>query len=123
MAGSFDEVLARIRRQGTDDAQVEVKTSAKALSSDVWDSVSAFANTAGGTLVLGLDESKGFVPPVDGFDIDRVRDQFVEGNGGGSVGGTRLTNPPQHGMRREEVDGAQVLVITIGMNRPGSKPC
>lgn len=123
MTEPFSEVLGRIRRQGTDDGQVEVKSSAKSLSNDVWESVSAFANTAGGTIVLGLVESKGFVPPVEGFDIDRVRDQFVEGIGSGGVSGARLTNPPQHGMRREMVDGAQVLVITIGANRPGSRPC
>ena len=46
MALAFDEIVARLRAQGTDDGAVEVKSSAKKLSADVWDSVSAFANTA-----------------------------------------------------------------------------
>ncbi|MFC0672576.1 ATP-binding protein [Brachybacterium hainanense] len=120
---TFEEMIARIRRQATDDARVEVKTCAKKLSSDVWESVSAFANTAGGTILLGLTEATGFAPPAEGFAIDRVRDQFVEGIGDGGVSGVKLTNPPQYGMRREEVDGAPVLVITIGANPPGSRPC
>ena len=120
---SFEEMIARIRRQGTDDARVEVKTCAKTLSSDVWESVSAFANTAGGTIILGLAEATGFAPPAEEFAIDRVRDQFVEGIGDGGVSGAKLTNPPQYGMRREEVNDAPVLVITIGANPPGCRPC
>lgn len=122
MEERFAEMLARLREQGTDDGHVEVKTSGTRLSRDVWDSVSAFANTEGGTVVLGLSESDGFAPPEAGFDIDPVRDQFVEGIGDGGGRG-KLTNPPQYGMRRENVDGAPVLVITIGANPPGSRPC
>lgn len=121
--GSIQTTLERLRAQGTDDAHVEVKTSAKKLSSDVWDSVSAFANTSGGIIVLGLSEREGFVPPVAGFDIDAVRDQFVEGIGSGSVHGVRLTNPPSYGVSREWVDDAPVLVMRIAANPPGSRPC
>lgn len=120
MTGAFD--FARLRRQGTDDAHVEVKASAKRLSTDIWDSVSAFANTQGGLIVLGLSENDGFVP-VDGFDIDVVRDQFVEGIGDGGVQGVKLTNPPAYGMTRETVDGAPVLLITVAANQPGNRPC
>lgn len=122
-AEPFGEILEHLRALGTDDARVEVKTSAKKLSSSVWDSVSAFANTEGGMIVLGLSETDGFVPPSAGFDIDVVRDQFVEGIGSGSVQGVRLTNPPSHGLSREWVDEAPVLVIRIAPNPPGSRPC
>ncbi|MDT0157776.1 ATP-binding protein [Microbacterium sp. ARD32] len=120
MTVTFD--LARLRQQGTDDAHIEVKASARRLSSDVWDSVSAFANTTGGLIVLGLSESEGFAP-VDGFEIDVVRDQFVEGMGDGGVQGVKLTNPPAYGMTREVVEGAPVLLITVAANQPGNRPC
>lgn len=122
MVVTFDETIARLRSQGTDDARVEVKTSAKKLSSDVWDSVSAFANTAGGLLILGLSEQDGFAA-VDDFNIETVIDQFVEGIGDGGQQGSRVTNPPAYGMTREIVDGHQVLAITIAPNLPGNRPC
>lgn len=122
MSEPFSETLARLRMQGTDDAHVEVKASAQKLSADVWDSISAFANTSGGLVVLGLSEADGFAPVGD-FAIDIVRDQFVEGIGDGGGQGTRVTNPPAYGMTRETVDGFPVLAITIAPNGPGNRPC
>lgn len=122
MVARFEETLARLREQGTDDALVEVKTSAKKLNTDVWDSVSAFANTSGGLIILGLSEKDGFAP-VEGFDSDVVRDQFVEGIGDGGGQGARLTNPPAYGLTRETVDGFPVITITIASNQPGHRPC
>ena len=47
-------LLESLRRMGSDDLNVEVKESATTLSRDVWETVSAFANTAGGIIVLGV---------------------------------------------------------------------
>ncbi len=33
------------------------------LSNDVWESVSAFGNTSGGLILLGLDQESGFTIP------------------------------------------------------------
>jgi ATP-dependent DNA helicase RecG len=118
----LDVLLQRLRRQGTDDGSVEAKASGTSLSKDVWDSVSAFANTRGGTLVLGLAERDGFAVVPD-FDLDRVRDQFIDGMGDGNVLGTRLTNPPTYRVFRLAVDDRPVLAIEIDENSPGHKPC
>lgn len=53
----LDQIVRRIRAQRNDDASVEVKACASALGSAVWDTVSAFANTTGGLLILGLDRA------------------------------------------------------------------
>lgn len=45
-------IVERLRRRGTDDASVEVKACTNKLSADVWETVSAFANTAGGLIIL-----------------------------------------------------------------------
>lgn len=118
----FDRVLTRLRRQGTDDAEVEVKASAGKLSTDVWETVSAFANTAGGTLVLGLAERDGFAP-IPGFPIDKVLDAFVDGMGDGNRTGAKVANPPRYRPARVEVEGRPVLVVTIQENEPHLKPC
>ena len=47
-------LLESLKRMGSDDLSVEVKESAMTLSRDVWETVSAFANTAGGIIVLAL---------------------------------------------------------------------
>lgn len=114
--------VARLRRQGSDDALVEAKSAAKTLGKSAWESISAFANTSGGVLLLGLSEQDGFVP-VDGFALDVVRDQLVDGLGDGNVTGARLVNPPRYRVERGEVDGRPVLVVHVDENAPTAKPC
>lgn len=119
---SFAAVVAKLHRQGGDDAEYEAKACAQGLGSAVWESVSAFANTSGGTLILGLDEKAGFAP-AKGFNLDRIRDQFVEGIGDGGKDGSKVTPSPRYQMRREELGTAQVLVIRIDENSLAAKPC
>ena len=73
-------LLESLKRMGSDDLNVEVKESATTLSRDVWETVSAFANTAGGIIVLGVSERAGFVP-VENFETEKVLNQFVAGMG------------------------------------------
>lgn len=114
-------VVDRLRRQRTDDGAVEVKACRHELGSSVWESISAFANTAGGILILGLDESAGF-QPVDDFELERVRDQLVSGMGdGGRLG--RLANPPQYELSRVQFEGSQVLVVEVRELDLRQKPC
>jgi len=115
-------IVARLRLQGTDDGRVEVKASRTALSKDIWDTVSAFANTDGGTILLGVAEDAGFTP-VPGFALDRVRDQFVDGMGDGNSSGARVTNPPNYRLERGELEGQPILVIEVAENPPDLKPC
>ena len=117
----LDAVVGRLRRQRSDDGDVEAKACGGGLGKSVWESVSAFANTEGGMIILGLDEAAGFTPAV-GFDVDSVRDQFVSGMGdGGSAG--KLLMAPRYTLSRAEVDGTAVLVVEIEENAPGTKPC
>ena len=73
-------LLESLKRMGSDDLSVEAKESATTLSRDVWETVSAFANTAGGIIVLGVSERAGFVP-VANFETEKVLNQFVAGMG------------------------------------------
>ncbi len=95
--------MVRLRRQGTDDATCEVKASETTLSKDIWDSVSAFANTEGGTILLGVREAEDF-SPIPSFEIDKVLNQFVDGMGLANPSGTRVTNPPSFQPHRLALD-------------------
>lgn len=116
------EVLARLRRQGNDDGGFEAKSCESSLGSSVWESVSAFANTSGGVLLLGVSEKDGFRPVV-GFDANRTVAQFMQGMGDGGVQGARLTNPPEYEISRCEEGEMPFLMIDIRENPVGQKPC
>ena len=115
-------MVERLRRQGCDDGQVEVKACKGALSKDVWESVSAFGNTRGGTLILGLEENEGF-RPVEDFDFNKVRDQFISGLEDGGNAKPKIANMPQYDLERMDFEGTQVLVIEIAEVDPRFKPC
>ena len=55
------EVIVRdLRHVATDTQDIEVKESVQRLPSSIGETVSAFANGPGGTIVLGLSEKNGF---------------------------------------------------------------
>ncbi|WP_210480687.1 ATP-binding protein [Naasia sp. SYSU D00948] len=54
------EVVQNLREVGGDLTRVEVKRAAGGLPSSLRETLSAFSNTAGGTVILGLDEGTGF---------------------------------------------------------------
>lgn len=73
----LDAAIARMRIEGTDLWDVEVKRAAEGVP-DVRDTMSAFANMPdGGSIVFGLDESTGFSPSL-GVPAAQVR-QTVAG--------------------------------------------
>ena len=115
-------IVNRLRAMGTDDERVEVKASADQLSKDVWESISAFANTKGGTVILGLDEHAGF-KRVKSFAIGRVIDQLVTGMGDGDPLGARLVQAPAYEMHRVPFEGGTVLVVEVAELDPSEKPC
>lgn len=121
MGESVAKIVKRLRREGTDDSRYEVKECAQNLSSNVWETVSAFANTSGGIIVLGVSERDGFSPVRD-FAIDKVCDQFVSGMGDGGEKGL-VSNPPRYTIERDEFEGSNVLLIRIEELLVGAKPC
>ncbi len=117
----IETTVARLRKQGRDDGCCEVKECARGISKDIWETVSAFANTEGGLILLGLSEKEGFTPVRD-FDLYKVRDQFISGIGDGGCKG-RLTNPPHYTLDHQEFEGAQLLVVDVDELDPSNKPC
>ena len=113
------EIIARLRLQGNDDERTEAKKCEQQLSSDVWETVSSFGNTAGGILLLGLDQETGF-KTVPGFDIEKSIEQFVSGM---DIKQGKMTNPPQYSISRMLFEDNQVLAIELSETDPALKPC
>lgn len=74
----FDRHLARLRRVGADHSTCEVKKSQGGLPTSIWETISAFANAQGGTIILGVDEKHDFA-------VVGVRDPASIENALGSV--------------------------------------
>lgn len=116
------QAIERLRSQHNDDADYEAKSCATTLSKSVWESVSAFANTDGGTLLLGVDENKNFTVPPQ-FDADKTINQFVNGMGDGSKDGAKVVSPPPYSIHRDTLDGAQMVSVQVHENDAAHKPC
>lgn len=69
-------LVGELRSFGSDTHSVEVKSAAGRLPKTVPETLSAFSNGAGGTLILGLDEATGF-RPAPGFDAVNSRDALA----------------------------------------------
>ncbi len=102
-----EELLARLKGIEWDD--FEVKASRTELSKDVWSTVSAFSNTSGGWLVLGV-EQKGKTFHVQGGDnAEKIESDFLNIIRSGQKLNHVLSVRPI----KYDVDGAIVLAFYI----------
>ena len=102
-------LLESLRRMGSDDLNVEVKESATTLSRDVWETVSAFANTAGGIIVLGVSERAGFVPEECAV-VEDSRNGCVSGI---TAGCHVFAVPDIVPLPQDVVDGCEAVLDTL----------
>ena len=113
---SLRRALEVIRKSRTDTQTVEVKSCIGGLTKDLARTISAFSNGSGGTLVLGVDERKGFAPAA-GFDVGKIQDALS------SMCMEKLEPIVRPIMDVYVIDGAPVLVAEIPELRPKDKPC
>lgn len=118
------EIVAVLRRAGTDTARVEVKSAAGGIGKSLWPTISAFSNTAGGVVILGLDEKTGFTPAV-GFDATGVLEQLKEAarpRGTKDVPGP-VTPRPAMTIDQVEFEDAMVVIAEVDELPAVDKPC
>lgn len=107
--------VARMRRQRSDDALVEARAAVRDLPKSIWDTISAFANTDGGTVILGLDEREDF-QPAEGFTesvANRRINALITGLNTSPQGTAKVLPVPGCHPERATVDGRPVVVLDV----------
>lgn len=112
----LEDYIGLARRLGADTERVEVKAAAQGLPKSVAETLSAFSNTSGGVVVLGLAERAGF-QAVPGFKARVVADGLAQ------MCGEKMEPPVRASVEIVEFEGAPVVVATVPELPPELKPC
>ena len=73
METNTTELIENLRRSQAENGRVEVKAAAGGFPKSVLETVSAFANGDGGTILLGLTDPAEGLQPVEGFNAQAVQ--------------------------------------------------
>lgn len=114
-ADELVELVSSLRRIGGEPTTVEAKSGAGGFPKSVRESLVAFANTSGGTVVIGVEEDTGF-QVVDIDDIAAYRDQLV------SLSRDAITPPLQIETEIIEFEGKQILVAHVPPSTADHRP-
>lgn len=110
------EIVARLRATGVEFEDVEVKRAAGGLPQSLTNTMSAFANTRGGLIILGLDEASGFA--ATGVDNPAaLRDELA------TVARSKLTPALSPSIDIAQVDEKTLVVADIEPLPPSQQPC
>lgn len=115
-AAQLQLILAELRAAGTDTAAVEVKRSQTQLPTTVWETMSAFANTNGGLLVLGVDEAGGAFPITGVDDPAKVVGDL-------QAACAELEPPLRPAIDVIQIDGKMVITAEIVAVPNSRRPC
>ena len=110
------DIVARLRETGVEFEDVEVKRAAGGLPRSVAETMSAFANSRGGIIILGLDERAGFAA-VGVSDPVALRDELA--------GAARAQLTPALAPIIDTVpfEGAILMLAEIEALPPAQRPC
>lgn len=113
-AAEIKQIVADLRNQGTDTRRVEAKAARKAAPK-LYETLSAFANTTGGLILLGVDEERD-------FEITGVADAAKVANDASSQC-AEMQPVLQLAIDIVDVDGAQVVVLDVDLLPGSMRPC
>jgi ATP-dependent DNA helicase RecG len=102
----LESLLQTLRRFGAEPSAVEARSGAGGFPTSVRESLVAFANTDGGTVLIGVDEGAGF-EVVDVPDPGGYRDRLVD------LGRSAVTPPLPLETRFVELDGKRVVLAVV----------
>jgi ATP-dependent DNA helicase RecG len=111
-----EELLQRL--SGIEWNDWEVKAAAREVPSNAYETVSAFANTAGGYLVFGVREANGTFEVVGVIEVDKVQSAFLNT----IRSGQKLSKIIEVNEKLVDCDGAIALVFHIPEVHRRDKP-
>lgn len=114
--GSLALLIDQLRAAGNDRHDVEVKSGVGKLPSRMMETVSAFSNMDGGTIILGLSEKDNF-RPADGFKAREIHDALA------TRCSDALTPPARAVIEIVKFEGHQIVVAEVPGIAPSDKPC
>ncbi|MFL6052501.1 MAG: ATP-binding protein, partial [Actinoallomurus sp.] len=110
------EIVDNLRTIGADIADVEVKKAQGGLPKSLRETLSAFANTQGGVVILGLDEAQR-------FSVTGLPDPAKLAADLASMCSEDMEPPLRPLIKIHTFEGAQVLVAEVPEIDPAQKPC
>lgn len=104
-----------------EDAEIEAKSARGGFPDSLWDTYSAFANTDGGVILLGVSERKDHSLVVDGLtDAQKMEKDFWNMvNNRQKVNRNIMTN---HMVHKEQVEGRDILVVEVPRAERTARP-
>ena len=108
--------VARARRAQTDLQWVEIKAASRKLPSETVNTLSAFSNTSGGLLILGLAEDGGFKPVKD-FAAKNIQDALIQ------ACNEKMQPPVMAEIQIMEFESSNIVAAYIPEIPPNTKPC
>lgn len=109
-------LIDRLRKVGGEVSDVEVKSAQGGLPKSIAETLSAFANTNGGLLLLGLDEQSGFAP-VALNNPAKLRDDLA------SAASSCLEPPLRISTDVIEIEGQALVVAEVDPVTSDQRPC
>lgn len=100
-------------------SELECKLAKGGLPKDVWETYSAFANTKGGIILLGIEENNGSFYPVKGVDVVKIQKAFWDHINSKQVSVNILQNDDVQPIKINEYN---ILKITVPRALRQQKP-
>ena len=115
------DVKALVGHRRTEDMTLEAKRAAGGLPESVWETYSAFANAAGGVILLGVEELPDHTLRTRGVpDAEEMARAFWDRVNDPAWASVNVLSPEQ--VYVQTVDGRDVVVIEVPPARAAEKP-